>query len=241
MEVRKRAFAMPLTSPAYPPGPYRFRRPRVPHHHLPHRPEKLRALVPEPLEVDAPLVKYEFIRMPDSTGFGDYTEAGQVIPVSFRGRKGGYTHCMFLNDEPPIAGGRELWGFPEEARQPGAEGRDGHAGRHARLRAGARRHRHDGLQARQADLAAVQASLEAPNFLLKIIPHVDGTPRICELVEYYSRTSRSRAPGPGPARSIFTPRAGAGRGAAGARSLSAAHIVADLTLGLGKVVHDYLA
>jgi acetoacetate decarboxylase len=24
VEVRKRAFAMPLTSPAYPPGPYRF-------------------------------------------------------------------------------------------------------------------------------------------------------------------------------------------------------------------------
>lgn len=24
----------------------------------------------------------------------------------------------------------------------------------------------------------------APNFLLKIVPHVDGTPRICELVEY---------------------------------------------------------
>jgi acetoacetate decarboxylase len=23
-DVRKRAFAMPLTSPAYPPGPYRF-------------------------------------------------------------------------------------------------------------------------------------------------------------------------------------------------------------------------
>ena len=28
------------------------------------------------------------------------------------------------------------------------------------------------------------ASLLAPNFLLKIMPHVDGTPRICELVEY---------------------------------------------------------
>jgi acetoacetate decarboxylase len=24
----------------------------------------------------------------------------------------------------------------------------------------------------------------APNFLLKIIPHVDGRPRICEIVEY---------------------------------------------------------
>jgi acetoacetate decarboxylase len=37
---------------------------------------------------------------------------------------------------------------------------------------------------RTADLAAVTASLVAPNFLLKIIPHFDGTPRICELVEY---------------------------------------------------------
>ena len=81
-------------------------------------PEKLRALVPEPLQVEAPIVKYEFIRMPDSTGFGDYTETGQVIPVSFRGRKGGYTHCMFLNDEPPIAGGRELWGFPKKLADP---------------------------------------------------------------------------------------------------------------------------
>ena len=100
-EVRERAFAMPLTSPAYPPGPYRF----IDREYLiiTYRtdPAKLRAVVPEPLEIDEhePLVKYEFIRMPDSTGFGDYTETGQVIPVSFRGRKGGYTHCMFLNDE----------------------------------------------------------------------------------------------------------------------------------------------
>jgi acetoacetate decarboxylase len=33
-----------------------------------------------------------------------------------------------------------------------------------------------------SDLAAIKASLEAPNCLLKIIRHVDG---ICELVEYY--------------------------------------------------------
>jgi acetoacetate decarboxylase len=69
-----------------------------------------------PLEVYEPIVKYEFIRMPDSTGFGDYTETGQVIPVSFRGRKGSYSHCMFLNDDPPTAGGRELWGFPKKTR-----------------------------------------------------------------------------------------------------------------------------
>ncbi len=68
-EVRETAFAMPLTSPAFPPGPYRF----VNREYLiityKTDPEKLRALVPEPLEVDGDLVKYEFIRMPDSTGF----------------------------------------------------------------------------------------------------------------------------------------------------------------------------
>src|SRR5262245_46037772 len=86
-EVRRRAFAMPLTSPAYPIGPYRF----VNREYLiiTYRtdPEKLNAVVPEPLKLEGPLVKFEFIRMPDSTGFGDYTESGQVIPVSFRGRK----------------------------------------------------------------------------------------------------------------------------------------------------------
>lgn len=71
-QVLERAFAMPLTSPAYPPGPYRF----VNREYLiiTYRtdPARLRAVVPEPLELDEreALVKYEFIRMPDSNGFG---------------------------------------------------------------------------------------------------------------------------------------------------------------------------
>src|SRR6202040_3863430 len=59
-EILERAFAMPLTNPAYPPGPYRF----VNREYLiiTYRtdPAKLRAIVPEPLALDAPLVKYEF-------------------------------------------------------------------------------------------------------------------------------------------------------------------------------------
>jgi acetoacetate decarboxylase len=117
-EVRKRAFAMPLTSPAFPPGPYRF----INREYLiiTYRtdPAALESVVPEPLTWDEPLVKYEFIRMPDSTGFGDYTESGQVIPVRFNGQEGGYSHAMFLNDGPPIYGGRELWGFPKKYAQP---------------------------------------------------------------------------------------------------------------------------
>src|SRR5438309_6103507 len=117
-DVKRNAFAMPLTSPAFPPGPYRF----VNREYLIITYETdldaLRAVVPEPLTVVEPIVKYEFIRMPDSTGFGDYTESGQVIPVAFDGVRGSYVHAMYLDDHPPIAAGRELWGFPKKLAQP---------------------------------------------------------------------------------------------------------------------------
>jgi acetoacetate decarboxylase len=117
-DVRKRAFAMPLTSPAFPPGPYRF----VDREYLiiAYRTDRdaLEAVIPEPLTFDEPIVKYEFIRMPDSTGFGNYAESGQVVPVKFKGKEGNYTLAMFLNDGPPIYGGRELWGFPKKYAQP---------------------------------------------------------------------------------------------------------------------------
>ena len=41
-----------------------------------------------------------------------------------------------------------------------------------------------GFKHRALDLKQVAASLAKPNYLLKIIPHVDGSPRILELVDY---------------------------------------------------------
>lgn len=241
-DVRKNAFAMPLTSPAYPPGPYRFidREFFV----ITYRtdPDRLRAVVPEPLEVVDPVVKYEFIRMPDSTGFGDYTETGQVIPVSFQGRKGNYTHCMFLNDHPPIAGGRELWGFPKKLASPTLKAEiDTLVGTldygPVRVATGTMGYKH-----KEANLDAVRTSLAAPNFLLKIIPHVDGTPRICEIVEYALEDVVLKGAWTGPAALTLTPHALAPVAELPVLEvLSALHLKADLTLGLGKVVYDYLA
>ncbi|HEY4164655.1 MAG TPA: acetoacetate decarboxylase [Dongiaceae bacterium] len=240
-EVRKRAFAMPLTSPAFPPGPYRF----IDREYLiiTYRtdPQKLRELVPEPLEITEPHVKYEFIRMPDSTGFGDYTETGQVIPVSFQGRKGGYTHCMFLNDEPPIAGGRELWGFPKKRGDPSLKVEvDTLVGKldygPVRVVTGTMGYKHRGV-----DLKAVAQTLAAPNFLLKIMPHVDGTARICELVEYYLEDVTVKGAWTGPAALSLQAHALAPVAELPVLEIiSATHILTDLTLGLGKVAHDYL-
>src|SRR4029078_8076266 len=105
---------MPLTSPALPRGPSRLVNREFLIITYRTDPDALRAVVPEPLKVSEDLVKYEFIRMPDSTGLGAYTESGQGVPVSFNGAKGSYVHAMYLDDHPPIAGGRELWGFPKK-------------------------------------------------------------------------------------------------------------------------------
>jgi acetoacetate decarboxylase len=240
-EVRKRAFAMPLTSPAFPHGPYRF----IDREYLiiAYRtdPEALKAVIPEPLAFEEPIVKYEFIRMPDSTGFGNYAESGQVIPVKFKGKQGNYTHAMYLNDGPPIYGGRELWGFPKKYAQPSLTvDKDTLIGTldygPVRVATGTMGFKHKAL-----DLNEVRAGLEKPNYLLKIIPHVDGSPRILELVDYRLEDIVMKGAWAGPASLDLAPHALAPVAELPVREvLSATHIVADLTLGLGKVVYDYL-
>jgi acetoacetate decarboxylase len=240
-EVKARAFAMPLTSPAFPPGPYRF----VDREYLiityRTNPAALEKVVPEPLTFDEPLVKYEFIRMPDSTGFGDYTESGQVIPVKFKGQEGSYSHAMFLNDGPPIYGGRELWGFPKKYAQPSLTvDKDTLLGT---LDYGAVRIATAtmGFKHKTLDRDAVLASLVKPNYLLKIIPHVDGSPRILELVDYRLEDIVMKGAWTGPATLDLMPHALAPIAELPVREVvSATHIKADLTLGLGKVVFDYL-
>ena len=60
--------------------------------------------MPEPLEpVAQPLVHYEWIKMPDSSGFGNYTESGMVIPCRFKGEEVNFVSQMYLDDDPPIA------------------------------------------------------------------------------------------------------------------------------------------
>ncbi|WP_050464498.1 acetoacetate decarboxylase, partial [Herbaspirillum autotrophicum] len=198
-DVRRNAFSMPIHNPAFPPGPYRF----IDREFLiiTYRtdPDKLQAMVPAPLKVTEPIVKFEFINMPDSTGFGHYCESGQVIPVTLDGVAGGYVHSMYLNDHPPIAAGRELWGFPKKLGEPELRvHKDTLMGTldysDLRIATGTMGFKHKTL-----DKETVKKSLETPSFLLKIIPHVDGTPRICELVQYTLQDITIKGAWSGPA------------------------------------------
>ncbi len=241
-EVRARAFAMPLTSPAYPPGPYRFVNREF--FIITYRtdPDALRAVIPAPLEFTSPIVNYEFIRMPDSTGFGDYTETGQVIPVSFQGQPGSYVHAMYLDCHSPIAGGRELWGFPKKLASPSLSvEKDTLVGL---LKYGSTTVASAtmGYKHRALPLTPIRDALAAPNYLLKIIPHVDGSPRICEIVRYYCEDITVKGAWEGPAALQLFHHALAPVAALPVLEvISGVHIVSDLTLGLGTVVHNYLA
>ena len=246
-DVRANAFAMPLNNPAFPRGPYKFYNREFVILSYRSDPARMRAFVPEPLEVVGDIVHYEFIRMPDSTGFGDYTESGQVIPVRFTDKdgivqEGGFVHAMYLDDEGPIAGGREIWGFPKKLATPKVCHENEtlvctlHFGS-VLCASGTMGYKHVEL-----DLEPIRRGLARPNFMIKIIPHVDCTPRICELVRYRAEdvTVKGAWSGPG-ALQLFEHALCDVAQLPVYEVMSATHYVTDLTLGLGEVVFDYLA
>jgi acetoacetate decarboxylase len=239
--IKKQAYAMPLTNPAYPPGPYRFMDREYMIVTYRTDPAALAAVLPAPLVPLEPVVKYEFIKMPNSTGFGDYTESGQVIPVSLNGEEGVFVHSMYLDDESPIAGGREIWGFPKKYATPKVE----HEGDVivGKLHYGSVlcATMTMGFKHRALDPATVLASLKKPNYLIKIMPHVDATPRICELVRYHLQDITVKEAWSSPADlQLFNHVVADVAKLPVLEVLSAVHFVADLTLGLGEVVHDYM-
>ena len=241
-DIMGNAFSMPIDSPSFPRGPYRF----VDREYLivtfRTDPKAIAAALPEPLRPLAdPLVKFEVIRMPNSTGFGDYTESGLVIPSDLHGDHVGYVHSMYLDDEAPIAAGREIWGFPKKFAQPRLEVRaDTLVGELAYAGSPVARATM-GFKHQSFDLAKAQSALAAPAVLLKVIPHVDGSPRICELNQYQLEDIQVKGAWTGPgALALFAHALAPMARFPVLEVVSTVHILADLTLPYGKVVHDYL-
>ena len=99
-----------------------------------------------------------------------------------------------------------------------------------------------GYKHRVLDTAPVLKGMLAPNYLLKIIPHVDGSARICELVRYFLEDVTVKGAWSGPAALALAHHALAPVAQLPVLEvLSGIHILTDMTLGMGAVVHDYLA
>ncbi|MDD1724824.1 MAG: acetoacetate decarboxylase [Methanospirillum sp.] len=238
------AVSMPPTSPAYPQPPYQFKNRE--YFIITYETDRdlLKNLVPPPLEVDEPVIKYEFIRMPDSSGLGDYTESGQVIPVTYKGKKGLYVLSMYLDNEPAILAGREIWGFPKKSGRPslGVDpvSRDTLVGRlfygELEVARGTMGYKWETLPTEDIAISLE----ETPNYLLKIIPDVDGRPKIRQLVQYRLGNVSVKGAWTGPADlQLFHHALAPVADIPVKRVISGVHFISDLTLLPGTVEYEY--
>jgi acetoacetate decarboxylase len=239
-EVARR-LATPLTAPAW--APVRSRFTDREYLNIVYRtdPEALRAAVPEPLEFDEPLVRFEVMKMGDTTSFGPYTESGQVIPVRFGEERGEYLHAMYLDNVAATVAGREISAYPKSTGSPQLFAEAGALV--GTLDYGSQRvatatmgYKHYAM-----DLDEAKAELTLPTYMVKIVPGYERAPRVCELVRTQITDITVKAAWTGPARlqlfqHVLAPLADLPV----LEVVSASHIITDLTLSGVTPVFDYL-
>lgn len=241
--------SMPIASPSYPRGPYRFINREYFIITYTSDPEAIRDALPEPLEPDgSDTVLYEFIRMPDSSGFGDYTETGIVIPCMYKGEHVNFTAQMYLDCEPPIAAGREVWGFPKKFANPKLQiahdtltGRIEYAGQPVAIATMTYKHEDLIHTNGTGDPHSIEKKLGKTQVNFKLIPDVDGSPAIAQLVAYNLTNVEVKGAWAGPARLHLIPHVNAPVADLPVKKvLGGTHFIADLTLPYGRVLYDYL-
>jgi acetoacetate decarboxylase len=241
-EVR-RVVTTPIGAPAYPGGPaYRFTDREYLNIVYRTDPEALRAVVPEPLTVGEPLVKFEVMRMPNVTGLGSFTESGQVLRVEYEGEPADYLHAMYVDSLASIASGREISAYPKKLGAPSLYvDSDTLVGTldYGSLRVATATM---GFKHRPLPEEDALAEITAPTFALKVIPGYDRRPRVLELVRSQITDITVKEAWRGPARLHLFEHAMAPLADLPVREIvSASHIRVDLTLGRFAPVFDYLA
>ena len=239
-EVRRQS-TTPLGAPAYPAGRYRFTGREYLNILYRTDAEAMRRVVPEPLTVGDPLVKFEVMRMPDVTGLGSFTESGQVLQVEYEGESADYLHAMYVDSLASIASGREISAFPKKSGTPRLYvDSDTLVGTldygTLRVATATMGYKH----APMSDEDAV-AEIGRPTFGLKVLPGYDRRPRILELVRSQITDITVRGAWTGPARLQLFEHVLAPLADLPVRGIvSASHILTDLTLGRASPVFDYL-
>lgn len=231
----------PLTAPAFPAVQPRFYDREYLNIVYRTDPAALRAVVPAPLEIDEPLVRFEVMKMNDVTGYGPYTEAGQAIQVVFDGERGEYLHAMYLDSFAATASGREVSAYPKVMGSPKLYADNGALvgtldyGT-VRVATATMGYKHFDLDRREAE-----AEITVPTFMLKTIPDYDGSLRVQELVRTEITDVVVKQAYTGPARlqlfqHVLAPLADLPV----LEVVSASHVITDLTLAPAKPVHNYL-
>jgi acetoacetate decarboxylase len=237
--------SMPAFAPSYPRGPFRFTRREYLIITYETDPVALRAALPEPLE-PAPgnLAYYEWMKMPDAWGFGAYQESGAGVHALWRNEPCNFSVQMYVDDEAPIAGGREIWGFPKKYGIPRLKVvKDTLTGTlhydDQLVAMGTMQYKTRSLE---GHLDAVRLGLAGLNVNLKLLPDVDGKPKVAQLVGYNLTDIHVHGAWEGEARLHLAAHANCRVADLPVRRIvGGRHQVVDFVLPYGRVLHDYLA
>ncbi|MFZ4690091.1 MAG: acetoacetate decarboxylase [Polymorphobacter sp.] len=234
--------AMPLQSPTYPVGPYKFFNRQYMIIYYRTDAAMIRKMLPEPLQPDGDVVSVQWLDLPDGEGFGAYSAALQAIPCTLGGEKCNFLVQMYVDNCPPLAGGREIWGYPMkygiatlETASDTLTGELTYATQ--RVANGTMVYKHSG----PSDLGEIEALLKRTQVTLKLIPDIDGTPAIAQLVGINFDKIIVKGAWTGAARLELVPAVNCPMADLPVlEQMGGLHIVTDMTLPYGRVLHDYL-
>ncbi|MBK8322601.1 MAG: acetoacetate decarboxylase [Betaproteobacteria bacterium] len=236
--------SMPLQSPTFPRGPYRFFRRQYLVVSYQSDAAAIREALPEPLVPAGDTVAVQWLDLPDGEGFGAYSAAAQIIPCTFKGEPCNFVSQMYVDNTPPLAGGREIWGYPMKYGKAVLKvtgdtltGTLDYATQRAAT--GTMVYKHDAFR---ADLSKEKELLARTQVTLKMIPDIDGTPAIAQLVGINFADVKLHGAWTGEARLELIPAVNCPLADLPVRRVTGGlHMVTDMTLPYGRVLHDYLA
>lgn len=204
--------------------------------------DALREVVPEPLEIDEPIVRFEIMKMGEvGGGFGPYCEAGQCIPVRLGETRGEYLHSMYLDNFPATVAGRELAAYPKTLGKPALRVEDGLLigtleSASERVATATMGYKYQRLSDDEA-----RAQIDIPAFMLKVVRGHKFEPLLCDLMQGGVSDLVIKEAWTAPARlqlfeHVLAPLADLPV----LEVIKASHIVTDLNLQMPTSVHSYL-
>lgn len=135
-------------------------------------PEKIRELLPEPLEPTPSSSGLIFVAQYQETNLGKgYREAALFLKCKYKGEEGTYCLSMPINDEARMHNGRDIFGYPKKMASIHLEKSQGEANAWVE-RNGVR------ILEVKARFSSQMPALPptGPNFLFKAMPKIDLTP-----------------------------------------------------------------
>lgn len=236
--------SMPLQSPTYPRGPYKFFNRQYLIVSYKTDPAAIREALPEPLQPVGDTVSVQWLDLPDGEGFGAYSAAAQIIPCTFNGEQCNFVSQMYVDNTPPLTGGREIWGYPMkfgkaclEVKSDTLTGTLHYAKQH--VATASMVYKHDAFR---KEFKHEQDLLARTQITLKLVPDIDGKPAIAQLVGINFTDVKVKGAWTGRARLEMSPAVNCPISDLPVREvIGGLHMVTDMTLPYGRVLHDYLA